>query len=203
MTLNIIRPESIPSRPYPDDLYNFPITVIPALQYGLWLKSQPYYWLSDDDTLKARSVLSEVGAALLMPLGRDILNILQATYNLHSSAYFNRTRTVEGEGTAAIPFVYTPPIPQTVSKQVELDDPDTTGGGIVVHTQLSAVWAKDIDDLLGSALFGFDSYDTNVNTFSQLEDIKTKLDTLATGDTGDKLDTIISDLELLALLLGV
>lgn len=203
MTLNIIRPESMPARPYPDELYNFSITAIPALQYGIWLKSQPYYWLSDDDTLKARSVLSEVGAALLMPIGRDLINQNDRLYNLLDLSLRGVARTVVGDGTTASPFVYDPVIPQT---------PDllTPYGFTFTHPSMMN-WANSINQTLA----GFDTYleaallgdpdqgiDVSHTTYGQLDRIETAIEAMG-GDTGDKIDTIISDLELLALLLGV
>lgn len=177
MTLNIIRPESMPARPYPDELYNFSITAIPALQYGIWLKSQPYYWLSDDDTLKARSVLSEVGAALLMPIGITLHNDMMALYNLLDAALGGIERSVTGTGTSADPFIYDRPIPQVKTRNSFFTDVSFEEG-MLVSAYLTRVKTKATDDDL-YAIFTGDTAGSSVEgmrvTYNQLEDAITLL----------------------------
>lgn len=118
MTLNIVYKAEAPSPPYGCEFVDIRPKVVPFALYGLWLKSQRYFWVTADDWAEARTLLALEGAAYLMPCGRDIVNALDRQYTLLDGVMRGTWREVTGMGTDADPFVYDPVIPQAAQELV-------------------------------------------------------------------------------------
>jgi len=113
MSINIVNKADAPEPPYICELVSYQPEATPFVLYGLWLKSQKYFWNSPADWETAKSLLAQVGSELLMPCGIDIVNGLDRIYNLLDVRLAGIERTVTGSGTSDDPFVYDPILYQT------------------------------------------------------------------------------------------
>ena len=112
MTINIVLKALAPEAPYNDELVCHTIESTPFMLYGLWLKSQKYFWQSPGDWQVARSLLAREGASLLMPCGQQIVNAIDRLYILTAASLQGTTYYVSGTGTAEDPYIYDPPLVQ-------------------------------------------------------------------------------------------
>jgi len=115
MSINIVVKAEAPAPPYTCELVSFQTQATPFALYGLWLKSQRYFWASPDDWEVARSLLAQVGSELLMPCGTDIVNAIDRLYNLVDMRLVGLSRSVTGTGTDVDPFIYDPPLEQAAT----------------------------------------------------------------------------------------
>lgn len=115
MRLNLVSKRDAPVPPYPTIGVCLAPKLVPFIFQALWLKSQKYWWTDEGEWLTARRLIAEQASAMLQDCNRETLHVLQATYNLLDAALRGTERSVTGDGTEANPFIYLPPIPQTVS----------------------------------------------------------------------------------------
>lgn len=114
MSLNIVSKREAPVPPYQCEMIDISIEGIPFMLSALRLRSAKYWWLSADDQRIGRWLMYKESAAFLMPCSRAITNILEAQYNLLDATIRGTSRDVTGTGVDVDPFLYDPPIPQTV-----------------------------------------------------------------------------------------
>lgn len=112
MTISLVTRIDCPTPPYTAEMVDIDTEAVPSMLYGIWLKSQKYYWSDADNARQARSMLAKQGAALLMPASIDIVNAIDRLYVLQAAAQMGITYYVSGTGTEADPFVYDPPLVQ-------------------------------------------------------------------------------------------
>lgn len=104
----------VPEPPYHSALVCIPIEAVPFTLGALVIKSQKYWYASPDDWHTGRKLLALFGKALLMDCAPAIVQAIDRVYNLLDAGLNGRDRTATGTGTELDPFVYDPPIPQTI-----------------------------------------------------------------------------------------
>lgn len=120
MSFNIVAKREAPRPPYECELIEIDTTAVPYMLAALTIKAAKYWWLTPDDQLYGRWMLNKQKASMLMGCVREITNRQDALYNLLDASLRGTLRSVEGDGTDAVPFIYDPEIPQTVDPVVYL-----------------------------------------------------------------------------------
>lgn len=185
MTLNIVLKADAPDPPYEGELVCHTAESTPFVLYGIWLKSQKYFWNSPSDWQVARTLLAEEGASLLMPCGRDIVNAIDRIYVQLDGRLSGLIRGVSGTGTDADPFVYSPAIPQDGGDPIA--QPGSVIGSLHYHSE---AWENLLDGRTS------DNFDDDRSFRDQLDAIKAVLE--STELDGDEIEGILN-LILLAL----
>jgi hypothetical protein len=117
MTRITITRSAVQEPPYHFDLACIPIEAVPFTLGALVLRSQKYWYASDEDWQRGRRLLALLGKGILMPCGRDIVNSIDRLYTLTAAGLSGTAYSVSGSGTDADPFVYSPPLPQVVDPE--------------------------------------------------------------------------------------
>jgi hypothetical protein len=112
MTLNIVLRSPVLGRPYEEELCCITVDAVPYVLGALRLRMWPYWYTTDADYVRGRSLLAELSAEVLMPYGRDIVNAIDRVYNLIDAGLNGIGRSVAGDGTELDPYVYTPSLVQ-------------------------------------------------------------------------------------------
>lgn len=190
MRLNLVNKQPAPARPWSCELVSFIPEAVPAVLYGLWIKSQEYFWETPADATRARQMLAEVGSNVLMPCGTDIVNAVDRLYMLWDYALYRTVRYNENEGIPGAPLNIQPPIPDYPDQHPGL------GGGLEENLFAARSY-------LDNWVNGFTTpyTDDTRNPRQQYDDILAKLDELL-GVGFDDTD-ILTRLDYIALLLGV
>lgn len=115
MKRNVVLVSEVPEPPYPSHLVCIPTAAVPFTLSALVLKSQKYWYASPDDWQRGRRLLAQLGKALLMDCAQPIVDAIDRVYNLLDAGLNGTERTATGLGTYLDPFVYDPPIPQTIA----------------------------------------------------------------------------------------
>lgn len=115
MRLNLVSKRPAPEPPYDTVCVCVAPKLVPFIFQSLWLKSQKYWWETPEDWRTGRRLLAEQASNMLEDCNREVVHLLQAQYNLLDATFRGVEREVSGIGTEADPFIYDPPIPQTVA----------------------------------------------------------------------------------------
>lgn len=117
MRLNLVSRRDAPTGPYTTIGVCVAPKLVPFIFQSLWLKSQKYWWTDGNEWATARKLIAEQASHMLQDCNRETIHILQATYNLLDTSLRGTLRSATGTGTEADPFIYNPPIPQTVNPE--------------------------------------------------------------------------------------
>lgn len=118
MRRTVVTRSAVPAPPYQCALVCIPIEAVPFTLGALVLKSQKYWYASEEDWHAGRKLLASFGKALLMDCARPIVDAIDRVYTLLDAGLNGTARTVTGEGTEVNPYVYNPPLSQAVQPTV-------------------------------------------------------------------------------------
>lgn len=118
MSYNIVVKRQPPYPPYTCEFINIDAESVPAMLAALTIKSQKYWWYDGMDAEVARWMLNKQKASFLMPCGTEIVNAIDRVYTLLDASIRGELHDVTGTGSDVDPFVYDPPLPQTVDPVV-------------------------------------------------------------------------------------
>lgn len=149
MKRNIVIKSEVPSPPYGCELACIPIEAVPFTLGALVLKSQRYWFVSQDDWHRGRKLLAELGASILMDCTKPIVDAIDRVSARLDYGLFGIERSVEGSGTDIEPFIYTPPI-----AQVPTSDVFSLPGLVAQSDVLRALLANLVTGALSSAAPG-------------------------------------------------
>jgi hypothetical protein len=186
MRLNIVYKAIAPEPPYQCELVEVDTAAIPFMLYGLWLKTQKYFWVDNDSWRIGRWLMNKQGASLLMPCGTEIINSVDRLYNLLDARLVGNYREVTGTGVEADPFVYDPPLEQAAQYIA------ATEGSLTFYADYNLQAWLNLLNGEHSDVFG-DAYH-----------IKLQIQELIDQDVADDVDiaSLLADMELLLALLA-
>jgi hypothetical protein len=108
MKLNIVLRSPVSVRPYDDDLYCLPVAAVPYVLGAIRLRMSPYWYSTEDDYARGRSLLAEFSGGLLMGCAQDIVHAINRVEAMIDVSLNGNGRTITGTGTTADPYIFVP-----------------------------------------------------------------------------------------------
>jgi len=153
MRKNIVGKSAVPEGPYEQELICVPIAIIPQALGALDLKGQKYWYQTPEDWARGRSLLAYLGASMLLPCGKDIVNAVDRLYVSFEAHLVGIARSASPDLANPGSFVYAPALEQSanaldaVAPSLRADVEKSAGLLDNLVTGASNAYASDPDGL--------------------------------------------------------
>ena len=108
---NLVGKRSMVASPWQAYLTCMPYEAIPHVLGALWLRSQKYWWETEDDQRNGRHVMNEIGVTMLLGCGKEIVDAINRVYMIIDRNENGTLYSFTGEGTTEEPYIISPPLP--------------------------------------------------------------------------------------------